>query len=259
MKSALITGASSGIGAATAVEFARHGLDVLLVARRADKLAGLAQRIQDLGARAFCFPTDLSQSANTQDLVARVTREYGIPDILVNNAGIGWYGYFSEMPEPVMRDMLMVNIYASVYLTRLFLPEFIKRNSGHIINIGSIAGGFPNQGVALYSSTKAFLDAFTTSLYRELRRTGVQISVVRAGPVKTEFYSSAKKLQNGGVIPAERFGISAEAIGKRVWSLVCWPRKVTYIPRFLAVTPWIESFFGWIIDRLGPLLLEKRK
>jgi uncharacterized protein len=257
MKSALITGASSGIGAATALEFARQGMDILLVARRADRLEQLAAKIQQSGGKAFCFPTNLSIAENTHTLVEWIVKEYGVPDILVNNAGLGWYGYFSEMPEAVIHEMLMVNIYASVQLTRLFLPAFKARNSGHIINIGSIAGGFPNQGVALYSSTKAFLDAFTSSLYRELRRSRVRISVVRAGPVKTDFFSTAQSQPGGGAVPAERFAISAEAIAHRIWSLVQRPHKVTYIPRILAVTPWIESIFGGLIDRLGPLLLER--
>lgn len=259
MTSALVTGASSGIGAAIALHLAKKGMDILLVARRADRLEQVATSIRNLGRSAYCYPSDLSIGVQVNSLTDTILHDFGVPDVLVNNAGLGWYGYFNDMPEEIVHEMLMVNIFASVQMTLRFLPEFKKRNSGHIINIGSIAGGFPNQGVALYSSTKAFMDAFTTSLFRELSRSKVNISILRAGPVRTEFYSSAAHRPGGGPIPAEKFAISADAIAQRVWDLICRPRKVTYIPRILAVTPWIEAFFGWIIDRVGPLLLERQK
>jgi hypothetical protein len=259
LTSVLITGASSGIGAAAALQLAKNGMDILLVARRADRLEQVAAIIRSLGRKAYCYPSDLSVTAEVNTLAESIIRDFGVPDVLVNNAGLGWYGYFNDMPEQIVHEMLMVNVFASVQLTLRFLPEFKKRNSGHIINIGSIAGGFPNQGVALYSSTKAFMDAFTTSLFRELGSSKVKISILRAGPVKTEFYSMAAHRPGGGTVPAEKFAISAEAIARRVWDLICRPRKVTYIPHILAVTPWIEAFFGWIIDRVGPLLLERKK
>jgi hypothetical protein len=153
--------------------------------------------------------------------------------------------------------MLAVNITAVAHLTSLFLPQMRRRDKGHIINIGSIAGGFPNQGVALYSASKSFLDAFTTVLHRELRGSHVSISVIRAGPVHTEFFDQAAHLANGSRIPAERFGISPEKVAERIWELIRRPRRVIYVPRALAVTPWIELMFGRVVDRLGPLLLRR--
>ncbi len=116
-----------------------------------------------------------------------VRAAHGGADVLVNNAGIGWYGYYAEMPWETAREMLQVNVGAAVHLTSLFLPGMHARNAGHVVNVGSISGSIPSQGVALYGATKSFLDNFTTALYRELRGTRVHVSVVRAEPVKTEF------------------------------------------------------------------------
>ena len=108
-------------------------------------------------------------------------------DVLVNNAGLGWYGFGTEMPWTIASEILQVNITAAVHFTLLFLKKMRSLGSGHIINIGSISGSLPSQGVALYGATKSFLDNFTTALYRELTGTHLHVSVVRAGPVLTEF------------------------------------------------------------------------
>lgn len=134
----------------------------------------------------------------------------------------------------------------------------MKRGQGQIINIGSIAGSFPNQGVAIYSATKSFLDAFTTVLYRELRGTHIHVSVVRAGPVTTEFCETASLQEGGRHLPTEFMGVSAEKVAHRIWDLFRRPRKVIYVPGYLRITPWVEFSFGWLVDRLGPLLLKYR-
>lgn len=256
MKTALITGASSGIGAATARELAHHGLRVALVARRQDRLEALAGAIQASGGQAVAIPTDLTSSNQIQALHTRVEEAYGTPDILVNNAGLGWYGYYTDMPWETANAMLQVNVSAVMQLTHLFLPAMRRRGSGHIINIGSISGSMPNQGIAIYGASKAFLDAFTTSLYRELVGTPLWASVVRAGPVTSEFYQAARELPNGRPVPAERLAIAPERVARKVWRIVQQPRRIAYVPSILWLSPWLELLFGRLIDRLGPLLLR---
>jgi hypothetical protein len=134
-----------------------------------------------------------------------------------------------------------------------------ERNVGHIINVGSISGSLPSQGIALYGATKSFLDNFTTALYRELTGTRVHVSVVRAGPVRTEFGKVALSKENGGHVPTEHVGVSADYVAQRIWTLIQRPRRVIYVPYWLRVVPWAELSFGWIIDRVGPLLLRKQK
>ncbi len=257
-KIAVITGASSGIGAATARNLALHGLRVILIARRQERLAQLAQEIRNLGGQAEILPADLSLESERQRVYSQVEAEYGHVDVLINNAGLGWYGYGTEMPWNIASEILQVNVAAVVHFTLLCLNKMRSLGSGHIINIGSISGSLPSQGVALYGATKSFLDNFTTALYRELTGTRLHVSVVRAGPVLTEFCDTAANLEGGLHVPTERVGVSAEAVANRVWRLLEHPRRVVYVPSWLGITPYIESTFGWLIDRLGPLLLKSQ-
>jgi short-subunit dehydrogenase len=258
-KIAVVTGASSGIGAATARRLAGEGARVVLVARRLDRLEDLADEIRRLGGSAECLPADLTQEGERKRLLQEVGTRFGDPDVLVNNAGLGWYGYAESMSWDTARHMLALNLEAVVQLTLGFLPGMRRRNSGHIINIGSISGSIPSQGIALYGATKSFLDNFTTAIYRELTGTHVHVSVVRAGAVRTEFGEVALRQENGGHVPTEHVGVSAETVAWRVWRLMLMPQRVAYVPAWLRLVPWAELAFGWIIDRIGPLLLKKHK
>jgi short-subunit dehydrogenase len=252
-----VTGASSGIGAAIARKLAQQGMHVLLVARRAERLELLASAISDSGGKASALPADLTCERERGELPGRVGEVTAGLDVLINNAGLGWYGHFEDMSWPTALQMLQVNITAVVQLTSLLLPQMKEKGSGHIINIGSIAGSIPSQGVALYSGTKAFLDAFTTALHRELQGSGVHASVVRAGPVESEFYEAASGRPGGMTVPARRFAVPSQRVADRVWRLLSHPRRVVYVPWFLVAVPWLEVTFGWLMDLLGPLLLQR--
>jgi len=256
-KTALVTGASSGIGAATARTFAGHGLNVILVARRQARLEQLATQIRSYGGSVAVIPADLSVVDERQRVFSQVEVQYGQVDVLVNNAGLGWYGYGADMPWEIASEILQVNVAAAVHFSLLWLNKMRSVGSGHIINVGSISGSIPSQGIALYGATKSFLDNFTTALYRELAGTSLHVSVVRAGPVFTEFSETAASLDGGFHLPTERIGVTAETIASRIWGLLEHPRRVIYVPSWLAVTPYVENAFGWLIDRLGPLLLRR--
>jgi len=258
-KVAVVTGASSGIGAATAKRLAKEGLQVVLIARRQDRLDQLVEEIRHSGGQATTISADLTREADRLHVLAETTRQFGEIDILVNNAGLGWYGYGDEMSWKTALEMLQVNVEAVVQLTLGFLHQMRTRNAGHIINVGSISGSLPSQGVALYGATKSFLDNFSTALFRELSRTGVHISVVRAGAVRTEFGEAALQHENGLHVPTEKVGVSADAVAGRIWGLIRHPQRVIYVPNWLRMVPWAELAFGWIIDRVGPLLLKKQK
>ena len=255
-RTAVITGASSGIGAATARKLAKQGLHVILVARRRERLEQLAGEIRLSGGQAKIIPADLSKEAERERVFNQVEADYGRVDVLVNNAGLGWYGYSTEMPWTIASEILQVNVTAAVHFTLLFLKMMRSLGSGHIINVGSISGSLPSQGVALYGATKSFLDNFTTALYRELTGTHMHVSVVRAGPVLTDFCDTAANLEGGLHLPTERIGVTAETIANRIWRLLEHPRRVAYVPSWLGITPFVENSFGWLIDRLGPLLLR---
>ncbi len=254
-KLAVITGASSGIGEAIARKLAEQGLRVVLVARRRERLESLAEEIRADGGSARILTADLSCEADR----VRICEETGTADVLVNNAGLGWYGYGDEMSWKTALEMLQVNVEAVVQLSLSFLARMRQRNTGHIINIGSISGSLPSQGIALYGATKSFLDNFTTALHRELAGTRVHVSVVRAGPVKTEFGEAALLHENGMHVPTEKMGVTAEKVAERIWNLIQRPRRLIYIPDYLRLVPWLELSFGWIIDQVGPLLLKRQK
>jgi short-subunit dehydrogenase len=256
-KIALITGASSGIGEATARKLAQMKMSVILVARRLAKLETIATSIHLAGGQAVVIPADLTLEAERFRVFNQVVTKFGGADVVVNNAGFGWYGFGNEMPWSLAREMIGLNVTAVVHFTLLFLQKMKEQGSGHIINIGSISGEIPSQGIALYGATKSFLNNFSTALYRELQNTTVKVSVIRAGPVQTEFCQAAVEKPNGFNVPTEKMGVSAEVIADKVWKLIQHPRRVIYVPSILAVTPWIEACFGGIIDRLGPLLLRQ--
>ncbi len=139
------------------------------------------------GGSANYIACDIADLQQREALIHSVEAGGWRVDILINNAGFGRYGYYHTIRwEDAMR-MITVNVEAAAHLTRLVLPGMLVRKAGYIINISSIAGGLPNQGVAMYSASKAFLDAFSASLYRELRGSGVTVSAIRLGPVEAEF------------------------------------------------------------------------
>jgi short-subunit dehydrogenase len=256
-RTVLITGASSGIGAAFACFLAIHGLHVFIAARRENRLKDLAEEIRSSGGEVDFFPCDLEKSKTREELVHSVLSRAGHLDILINDAGFGWYGYFYQMDWADAARMLAVNMEAVAHLSRLVLPDMTARHKGHIINISSIAGSLPNQGIAMYSASKAFVDAFTTALYRELYGSGVWASAMRLGPIQTEFFEQARQLKNGSDVPAERFAIPVERVNRALWNLLRHPRRVIYVPAWQRMSTVVEPLFGGIIDHLGPLLLRR--
>jgi UDP-glucose 4-epimerase len=257
-KVAVVTGASGGIGAATAKRLAREGLSVVLVARREEPLEDLAAQIRESGGEVLVLAADLTAERECLRVVERVRSAYGTVDVLVNGAGFGWYGFGTDMPWSLAWQMLQTNIAAVVRLTLLFLADMKARGGGHIVNIGSIVGSLPSQGVALYGATKSFVDAFTTALHRELRGTGVNVSVVRPGAVATGFFRKASTQVSALRMPAERLAIKPKAVADRIWGLLKRPVRVAHVPRLLSFVPWVELCFGWLIDRLGPRLLRRQ-
>ncbi len=157
---AVVTGASSGIGEAAAMQLSAAGFHLVLIARRRDRLEKLQSKLRKSGGQADFICSDLSQE-ESYSAIADQVKNIGAPiDVLLNNAGFGWYGFGDEMPWSVAKSMLAVNVQAVTGLTLQFLPEMKRINRGHIINVGSIVASIPSQGVALYGATKAL--AFCT-------------------------------------------------------------------------------------------------
>lgn len=188
---ALITGASAGIGAELAREFARHGHDLILTARSIDPMERLAADLRDGGAAVTVIGADLSQPGAAACLVEK-TAETELPiDVLVNNAGLGGAGRFDHISATRVSEMLQVNIVALTELTRLILPDMIARRRGKVMLVGSVAGFQPGPGMAVYFATKAYVLSLGEALAYELRGTGVDVSVLCPGATATKFFEAA--------------------------------------------------------------------
>jgi len=185
---ALITGASAGIGAALAREFAAGGHDVVLVARRETRLRSLADELDAEGVRATPIVMDLDRAGAAMALHEDVTERGLDVDILVNNVGVGTYGPFAESDLDVERTQLRLNVVLPVELTRLFLDEF--DDGGRILNVGSVAGFQPGPTLSTYYASKAYVNSFSAAIAEELRGQ-VDVTVVCPGPVETEFTERA--------------------------------------------------------------------
>ena len=189
---ALVTGASSGIGAALARRIARDGRDVVLVARRADRLEALAGDIEAGGAvKAHVIASDLVREGAVRALSDEVARRKLRVDWLVNNAGFGTVGRFDQLPVERELEEIRLNIEALVELTGRFLPGMTARGRGVVMNIASVGGFSPGPFMATYAATKAFVLSFTEALAAEMRGTGVQVLCVCPGFTRTEFQERA--------------------------------------------------------------------
>jgi short-subunit dehydrogenase len=189
---AIVTGASSGMGVEYAKLFARDGHDLVLVARREDRLAALAAEIEQAhGVRAHVVAADLSAPAGVARVVEEVKRLGLEVEFLVNDAGFAASGPFAGSELEHLLDLVRVNVMALLALTRAFLPDMIARGRGRILNVGSTAGFVPGPFMAVYYASKAFVNSFTEALWYELRGTGVTVTVSCPGATATEFASVA--------------------------------------------------------------------
>lgn len=184
----LITGASSGIGMGLAKLFAADGSDLVLVARREDRLNELAEELKSKhGIEVHVLPKDLSKKTSPKEIFNHLKKEKIEIDVLVNNAGFGSRGTVSELDTDLQVDMVQVNAAALTHLTSLFLPGIIERGQGGILNVGSLAGFQPGPNLAVYFATKAYVLSFTEALAEEISNPNIKVSCFAPGPVKTEF------------------------------------------------------------------------
>jgi NADP-dependent 3-hydroxy acid dehydrogenase YdfG len=181
-----VTGASSGIGEATALACARAGAAVALAARRADRIEALAQRIAGEGGRAIAVTADVGEEDEAGAFIERAHAELGRLDVLVNNAGVMLLGPIENAPTEEWRRMVQVNIFGVLYCTHAALPLMHAQRSGHIVNISSVAGRVARAGSGVYNLTKWGVGAFSESLRQECVPIGVRVTLIEPGAVATE-------------------------------------------------------------------------
>jgi short-subunit dehydrogenase len=184
----LITGGSTGIGAALADVFAEHGHDLILVSRRSDKLETRAREIREKHrVQVTCIPEDLADPAAPRRLCDAVRAQGLEVDNLVNNAGVGLYGKFMNTDLNAELKMIQLNVTSPVELTKRFLPPMIERRRGKILNVASTAAFVPGPWMSIYYATKAFLLSFSEAIDHELLPNGVTVTALCPGPTESEF------------------------------------------------------------------------
>lgn len=189
---ALVTGASAGIGRAFAEEFATRGHDVVLVARREERLRTIGDDIEAAhGVVAHVFPTDLSDRENRTALYEEL-RERGVAvDYLVNNVSLGAQGRFTDIDLERSLTQVELNVTTPTHLTRLFAPAMVERGGGGVLNVTSTAAFQPGPYMSVYYASKAYELSFSQGLHEELHEDGVTVTALPSGPVKTEFWERA--------------------------------------------------------------------
>jgi short-subunit dehydrogenase len=232
---ALITGASGGIGQATARELARQGASVVLAARRTDLLDALASELDAIGVEALAVPTDLTDSSQIEPLVERALERFGKIDILVNNAGIGTPRSLAKTTSDTIRRELEINLVGAVLLTRAVLPGMLERKRGAIISIASVAGHVAVE--PLYSATKFGIRGFSYALRRQLRGSGVNVSVVSPGFIRTP-------MTRGNRLPMP----GPEIVARHIAKLVRKPKREVIVPGIYRVAVWFERYLPWLVD-----------
>jgi short-subunit dehydrogenase len=222
---ALVTGASSGIGAAIAVELARRGAIVGAVARREDRLADVIDRCRGGSPRSIALPGDVADPQACDRVVAELQDHAGPISILVNNAGI------SPAEDPVHRtfaDMdriLAVNLLPPVRLAGALLPGMVQRGAGSVINVTSVSGQVPNPGEPAYGASKAALARWSHGLAVELAGTGVHVGVLSPGPIDTEIWGDTGTHYSGRLYPPEQVARAAARMIERGQVQVTVPRR----------------------------------
>jgi len=235
---ALVTGASRGIGAATARELARRGYALALAARSAGPLATLAGELARTGTPALPFPTDMRSSSDLRRLVELALGHFGRVDALIHNAGIGGAGPVARMPPDTAIATLETNLLAPIELTRALLPQMLERRRGAIVFVASVVGHIGLPASAVYSASKFGLRGFAIGLRREVQRRGVGVTIVSPGFIDTDM---TRWLRGFPKAPPE---LVARVIARSLQQ----PRREVVTPGAYRLAIWLERWLPWLAD-----------
>jgi 3-hydroxy acid dehydrogenase / malonic semialdehyde reductase len=244
MKTILVTGASAGIGAACVREFERRGNRVIALARRAERLAELKSELVHVCA------CDLNDHEAVRRALAALPHAHAEIDVLVNNAGLALG--MAKAQESTWEDwstMIETNVRALTFITHLLLPSMVKRNRGHVVNLGSVAGTYPYQGGNVYAATKAYVEQFTLALRADLHGTRVRVTNIEPGMVATEFSETRFKgdRERASKVYEGLEALTAQDIAETVAYVVDLPDRVNV--NRLELMSVAQSFAGFVLDR----------
>lgn len=254
-KTVVITGASSGIGAASALEFAKRGANVALVARTEKKLKAIESGFAKLGIKSLVCQCDVSQKSHVQKMGDEVLGKFGTIDVLVNNAGFAIYGKVSDLSIEQIESQMATNYFGMVYCTKRFLPEMLAKNSGHIVNVASVAASFGLPGIASYCASKFAMLGFSEGLRHELHGTNVGITVVSPIMVRTHFFDNPSFEKMPKYSPTS---LSANTVAKAVVSAATSSRLEIIVPPVVRGAVWAKHTLPFIINPIVGTAFRKQ-
>jgi short-subunit dehydrogenase len=244
-KIVLITGASSGIGKETAIEFAKLGANIILIARKKDKLEQVANELKKFNVLTLVCQCDVSKKDQVKEMSKKVLEKFESVDILVNNAGFAIYGSVSDLTIDEIESQMETNYFGMVYCIKNFLPSMLKKKSGHIVNVASVAASFGLPGIASYCASKFAMLGFSEGLKHELKNTGVGITVVSPIMVRTNFFEHPSFEKMPKFSPTS---LSSETVAKAILKAANSPRLEIIVPSVVRGAVWMKNTFPYFIN-----------
>ena len=244
-KTVLITGASSGIGRETAIEFAKKGARMVLVARQMQKLKDLEKELQKFNASTMICQCDVSDKSQVSKMSRLVLEKFDSVDILVNNAGFAIYGSVSDLTIEDIESQMATNYFGMIYCTKSFLPSMIRKKSGHIVNVASVAASFGLPGIASYCASKFAMLGFSEGLKHELNGTGVGLTVVSPIMVRTNFFDHPSFTKMPKYSPVS---LDAKTVAKAILRASNSSRLEIIVPSIVRIAVWLKNTFPYLIN-----------
>lgn len=254
-KIVLITGASSGIGKEAAIQFAKKGSNVILVARRKQKLEQIADDLKKFNISTLICECDVSDKFQVEKMSKLVLEKYSSIDILVNNAGFAIYGSVFDLTTEEIESQMATNYFGMIYCIKNFLPSMIQKKSGHIVNVASVAASFGLPGIASYCASKFAMLGFSEGLKHELKGTGVGITVVSPIMVRTDFFDHPSFQKMPKYSP---LSLSDKTVAKAILRAASSPRLEIIVPSVIRVAVWIKHTFPYLINPILGMAFKKQ-
>ena len=255
-KVVLITGASSGIGKQTAIEFAKLGSSVILVARRKNKLEQVENELKQFNVNTLVCVCDVSKKDQVEELSKIVLQKFDSIDILVNNAGFAIYGSVSDLSIDEIESQMETNYFGMIYCVKNFLPLMLKKKSGDIVNVASVGASFSVPGVSSYCATKFAMLGFSEGLKHELYGTGVGLTVVSPIMVRTPLFehpsfTNFSKFSTG-------VSLSSETVAKTIIKASNSSRLEIVVPSVARAAIWFKQTFPFLINPIIGRIFRKQ-
>ena len=244
-KVVLITGASSGIGRESAIEFAKLGANIILVSRTKEKLEQVADKLKKFNVTTLVCQCDVSKKDQVKEMSKIVLEKFDSVDILVNNAGFAIYGSVYDLSIDNIESQMKTNYFGMVYCIKYFLPSMLEKKSGHIVNVASVAASFGLPGIASYCASKFAMLGFSEGLKHELKNSGVGITVVSPIMVRTNFFEHPSFEKMPKFSPTS---LSSKTVAKTILKAANSPRLEIIVPSLVRSAVWIKTTFPYFIN-----------